>query len=654
MQPSIETSPQRPATSDRGSLAYMPGLDGVRGIAVVAVLLFHSGFDWAVGGWLGVSVFFTLSGYLITSRLIAEHQRSGKVAVFSFWERRIRRLLPASLLTLAFVAVANDHLIFDDQIESLRSELISALFYVANWHSYFSNEAYSDIFGAPSPVRHFWSLSIEEQFYMLFPIVFVLAVRFVRPKDVWKVFAALTLASLVTTLLITDVSRTYFGTDTRVLEILAGVLLAFWHSEHPRAERRRWVGWAAWPAWVIAVVAMTSVQSFDAAVGTWLLPAFALVSVVITLSSIAPTGLLSVIVEARPVTYIGRISYGIYLFHWPIYGLLTARRVGATGWKLFAVRAAVTLVAAAISYSLYEMPIRSRRLLTGSRTIAAAAVVSLAGVAVLALVTLRITSTANPALAAPVATAPASTAPATTDPTASLDSPTTSTVAVPARILVVGDSTAHSVAGGLSAWGGESGLAAITEFGIPGCGVVDLGLFRHQPGPGGEVQVECMAWPEVWAEAIAEFQPDMVAVFYGPMDTMDRDVDRDGNYESVGMPIHDAVYAESFEAKIDVLASAGVPILWARPPYVWADSPRGSGDRSLTTMPERVDSLTNILEDLTAADDRVTLFEYGRRIDGGDPEVDFALRPDGVHLGEEDAVQISRDWLLDSMLTAAG
>jgi peptidoglycan/LPS O-acetylase OafA/YrhL len=171
-----------PATRDfvdltghgRARLSHLPGLDGLRGVAVVVVLAFHAGFERMVGGYLGVSTFFTLSGFLITSLLINESRRTGSVALRTFWGRRFRRLLPASLATLAgvvllfgpFVATA-------DQRVTMKGDVLSALFDVANWHDILTGNSYAQLFSSPSPVLHFWSLSIEEQFYLFFPVVLV-------------------------------------------------------------------------------------------------------------------------------------------------------------------------------------------------------------------------------------------------------------------------------------------------------------------------------------------------------------------------------------------------------------------------------------------------------------------------------------------------
>src|SRR5205823_4519833 len=138
--------------------------------AVGAVLLFHSGFSWARGGFLGVSAFFTLSGYLITTLLLDAHARAGRISLRDFWSRRARRLLPAATITLAGVIAFGAAVATVEQLRSLRGDVLAALAYVANWHFIYSGQGYDHLFSAPSPTLHFWSLAIEEQFYIVFPL----------------------------------------------------------------------------------------------------------------------------------------------------------------------------------------------------------------------------------------------------------------------------------------------------------------------------------------------------------------------------------------------------------------------------------------------------------------------------------------------------
>ena len=219
-------------------LPYMPGLDGLRAIAVVAVLLYHADISWIPGGFLGVDVFFVISGYLITSLLVLERLRSGHTDLKRFWLRRARRLLPA-LFTVLIVTVAFALLFARDSLYRLNQDVVGALGYFTNWLMIFRQESYFETFGRPPLLRHLWSLAVEEQFYIFWPLAFVggMAV-FARSRKIGSAFlkfggivliavAASTALMWILFVPFDDPSRVYFGTDTRIAGILLGVALAF-------------------------------------------------------------------------------------------------------------------------------------------------------------------------------------------------------------------------------------------------------------------------------------------------------------------------------------------------------------------------------------------------------------------------------------------
>ena len=185
----------RPSQPSR--LDHNPALDGLRGLAVVAVLCYHAGFSWAKGGWLGVSVFFTLSGYLITSLLLREWANHGRIALGAFWSRRARRLLPAALATLAGVSALAPVLSSANQLHHLRLDVVASVAYVANWRFLFAHQSYADLFSAPSPVQHFWSLAVEEQFYVTYPLALYAALRAGGRRLLAAVLATGAVASLL-------------------------------------------------------------------------------------------------------------------------------------------------------------------------------------------------------------------------------------------------------------------------------------------------------------------------------------------------------------------------------------------------------------------------------------------------------------------------
>ena len=356
----------QPQTSGWG---HVPALDGVRGIAVIAVLLFHGGVSWAKGGFLGVDAFFVLSGLLITSLLLDESSRTGRVDLGHFWARRARRLLPALLLLVLAAGVFGAFLAPRGGLVSLRKDAIATLFYVANWRFIQAGADYFEATAAPSILRHTWSLAIEEQFYVVWPLV-AFAVARARSRIAWTAFIAGTgaVASAVVMALLFDpdnVSRAYYGTDTRAHVVLTGCVLAAVIA----GLRTRDVQLSRGAAAALGVAAAIASLGFLAAVATvegteapLFRGGFLLVAVgVATLLAhivLVPAGWSARLLAWQPLRATGLISYGLYLWHWPIYLTITNERTGLSGPALLALKLATTVVVSLASYYLVEMPIR--------------------------------------------------------------------------------------------------------------------------------------------------------------------------------------------------------------------------------------------------------------------------------------------------------
>ena len=229
-------------------LTYSPAIDGLRALSVSAVVAYHLDKSWAAGGFLGVEVFLVISGFLITALMVAEHERTGRIALGNFWFRRARRLLPA-LFTAIAVIVAYMTIVIPDELVDIRDDVIAALAYVTNWFLSYSGQSYFEALGRPSPLRHLWSLAIEEQWYLVWPVVLVGALRLARGRLV-VVGSAIAVGALASTVLMAilydpavDPSRIYYGTDTRASGLLLGSLLALvwspWKLDHDLTRSRR-------------------------------------------------------------------------------------------------------------------------------------------------------------------------------------------------------------------------------------------------------------------------------------------------------------------------------------------------------------------------------------------------------------------------------
>ena len=344
------------------------GLDGLRAASMAVVLLYHGEIPSFAGGFLGISTFFTLSGFLITSMLLRDHDASGRIDLRSFWARRFRRLLPAAYLTLAGILVFGATVATQQQLQNLPGAVVASVAEVANWFFIRAGQSYVALFSAPSPVQHFWSLAIEEQFYLLMPIGLMILLR--RRRPLWIVGAALAAAALASTALMrvlfdhgASLDRLYYGTDTRAAELLVGALLAVvLHARPlPRSGNLRRVFPALGAICAVVVVwSWTHVGINDVFLyrGGFLLVALASAGLIV--SVLDGRGPVAAVLSIGPVAAFGRITYGVYLFHWPLFLWLTADRTGLGRWPLLGVRVAVTVAAATASYHWLEMPIRRR------------------------------------------------------------------------------------------------------------------------------------------------------------------------------------------------------------------------------------------------------------------------------------------------------
>ncbi|MEZ5180228.1 MAG: acyltransferase, partial [Acidimicrobiales bacterium] len=356
---------------------HLPALDGLRAVAVAAVVAFHLGR--LQGGFLGVDVFFVVSGFLITRLLLAEWEERGRIDGRAFWARRFRRLVPALLAVLAAVAVASRAWLPAWRLAGVRDDALAALAYVANWRFIASGQSYFARGIGPSPLRHTWSLAIEEQFYVLWPLAVlgVLALARRRGVSARRMVGAVAGAGAIASATwmavaagrVDDLSRVYYGTDTRAFALLAGAWLAtWWDPAVARAGRRRrtarqWrESWSAGGAVGLAALAVlaVSVREDELVAYRGGFQVAAALSVVAVAGLAVGHGAVARVL-ARPVpTWIGRRSYGIYLWSWPVQ-VFAVEQFGLRGWSLDAVVVAVTLGLATASYRWIEAPVLARR-----------------------------------------------------------------------------------------------------------------------------------------------------------------------------------------------------------------------------------------------------------------------------------------------------
>lgn len=513
------------AEGPRPTLAYTPALDGLRALAVIAVMLYHSGVAVVGGGFLGVDVFFVLSGFLITTLLLLEFEANGRLDLIAFWGRRARRLLPALFLVLVAVLVYSAFLA-GEAASAVRSDALATLFYVSNWWFIVSGNSYFEQFQDPSPLTHTWSLAIEEQWYLFLPLLLVLLLPRMRSRRAWAaIFALLALlsAGLMTLFYLpgSDPSRVYYGTDTRLLALLIGAGLACLFTP---GVVDRLHGAARWLA-PVAVVGLILLLTLTDDSSQWLYRGgfllVAVVAVVLLAAVVArPEGLVARGLAWGPAVWVGKISYGLYLWHWPVYVLLSPTRTGLSGASLLVVRFAVTFTIATLSYYLVEMPIRRGALSRLSQP-QRVAVVLAAPLAVLGLIGLTAATARPPAQDSLEAIRDSATR-TPTPPTASPTAPSpTAVVDEQVRAILVGDSVALSLFAAYRP-GATEDLSVLpgTEF---GCGLVPFqAALNGAPMP---LRKECLTWDEQRAERIATSGANLGVMFPGPWEQYDRWID---------------------------------------------------------------------------------------------------------------------------------
>ncbi|QED46935.1 acyltransferase family protein [Cytobacillus dafuensis] len=348
---------------------FIPGLDGLRAFAVLAVIAYHFNFSWAKGGFLGVDIFFVLSGYLITSILLPTQGNQLTLNLRKFWVGRIRRLLPASLVMIiaTFVWVTLFH---RELLDTVRGDAISSIFYASNWWFIFHKLSYFDSFGSPSPLKNLWSLSIEEQFYLIWPIVLAAGLFVFKKRSRVSIFVLI--CALCSALLMgmlyqpgTDPSRVYYGTDTRSFELLIGCCLALvWPMKRLTSKKLTTnhsltlniTSMIAFSILILCIFFVDEYQVFLYRGGMLLI----CINTAILLACVChPASFLGKMLSWKPLRWIGSRSYGIYLWHYPIIVLGTpVQDIGnPVLWRVI-LQLVITLIIAELSYRYIEMPIR--------------------------------------------------------------------------------------------------------------------------------------------------------------------------------------------------------------------------------------------------------------------------------------------------------
>ena len=712
--------PEGAAPSSGRRLPYLPALDGLRGLAVAAVLLFHSDLGWAEGGHLGVTTFFTLSGFLITALLLVERDRSGRISLGSFWARRARRLVPAMLVCFALIAVVLA--LTEEALPSgLIGDAVASASWMANWRFILAEGSYADLFATPSPFQHFWSLAVEEQFYVVFPLV-VVGLTAARRSSTrrWTLAVVLSAVIVASTVQLAALheragatSRAYYGTDARVAEILVGALLAtvlvgpggLRVLRGPARAASATTGLAGLAGLAAAYV---SWGDRDTALYQGGFLAVAVCAAAVIASACQPGSPVGRILGVGALVRLGWISYGTYLFHWPIFILVDERRTGLGPAPLLAVRCGLTIALAVVSYALVESPIRHGRL-PGRVAVLGWVNGAVAAIAVVALASGQLPTApagadgpgdvvaAGVAGASTTTTVPGPTPAGAADPTqgaqplagdaAQPSGPTPTTEAQPPpsgeqvphgfaadpeqasvhpvpegppgalRVAVVGDSIAENLAAGLAVWAAERGDVVVYDASVRGCPVSRGGERRFGSGDPFRVSPICSWWDgdgsEERMEAMRRFAPEVVLVHDGVNEMLDRRLDDWGDFRRPGDPRLDSWLREEYrEAMSTWVEPYGSTVVVANAPC--ADWDRYEKFRTIEDAEVRIQALnTSVYPQLLEAS-VADLFE--RVCPGGtyrnEVEGYASGRPDGFHFSDDASAALARNWLGPLILEA--
>jgi peptidoglycan/LPS O-acetylase OafA/YrhL len=636
--------------------AYVSGLDGLRAVAVVGVIVYHFAPSTLPAGFLGVAVFFVVSGFLISRLVVAEISRTGTLGLLHFWARRARRLLPALATMTLGVLVAVAIYSTDAETHSIREHALGTLFYCANWVMIYAKDSYFTSVGRPSPFLHMWTLAVEEQFYLVLPLVFFAGRRVIARHPV-RISVIALLGAFASTVWMAvlvsptgDPSRGYLGSDSHAMGLLVGVSLGVlagagrpWEimSERLRsnAALARIASAAGVGALLAVLVTMLVVECNTDALYRGGFHAFSLAcGVIVAVVVMMPSTRVAQMLSATGLVAVGLRSYSLYLWHWPV-RVFISPSTGLEGAGLFVVRTAVSVVLAEISYRLIERPFRvgvvARR--AGSRGAVAyfAAIAAVAGVLVVTVAA----PVALPASDLGRAAAAIQKHNRTTQPTG----PTTTPAVAPLRVQVFGDSTAL-VFGLSGAYHAQELHITVGGDARLGCGVVQSDHFSN--GRVVDNPKECDGWQARWRAQLRRDPNAVVSLMIGAWDILDQEID--GNVVRFGTSEWTDLVTVSLRNALQILTGDDRTVhLFEVPCYGAGDANYPLPERS---EPARIAALNGIFAGLAKTLPRVEIVHWrafvcpnGHRVEsiGGTR----LWEPDDVHLTDAGGVEVWKWWL---------
>ena len=631
---------------------HRPALDGVRALAIALVMIFHATDSLPMGGFLGVDVFFVLSGYLIAGLLVAEHGKWGSISLLSFYVRRGRRLLPALVLTVVGITVICPFVLDQYARATMRSDGIATVFYYANWHFISEGQSYFQQYGDPSPYRHMWSLAIEEQFYFVLPALMIALIALTRGNRRRITQILLTLSALSAAWMAwlyqpgSDPSRIYYGTDCRAQSLLLGSALAVYLSYAPRRRLTRdftrltMIGSAGLVVIAVFFLFVSYQNAFTWRGGFFL---FSLATLaVIAVVELDQEGPIAAFFGYRPFVWTGRISYGLYLWHWPIFVMLTAKRVGFGGPGLFVLRLLLTFAVATTSFYLVENPIRTHGLRKWIGTLGGA----LTGVLVLPLTALAVILTTTSASGNPLVQGRVG----DNYGARFLD------VNKPVRILVLGDSVGISLEFGFPQT--QFPQTAIEGQAIFGCGLTPQQLALHGTPQTSSPAPECSDIYKGWKTHLQQDRNPVVVLSLGAWEVFDH-VRPDGTIVDAGTPAYAAYLLSYLDKALAQIGPNSKVVIPNVPCYHYNSSVVNGVDLApIRNQPYRGAAVNAVLTTFQKQHpSQVRIVDVASRLCPGGRFVErldgVKMRSDGVHYTPEGGRVVWR-WLMPTIYAAAG
>ncbi|RFD26347.1 hypothetical protein MUBE_05485 [Mycobacterium uberis] len=647
----------------------IPALDGLRAMAVALVLTEHGGVPGLSGGFIGVDLFFVLSGFLITSLLVDELRRTGRIDLIGFWIRRARRLLPALVLMVLTVGVAHELLPYQ-ALTGLRNDAIAAFLWVANWRFVVQKTDYFTQGAPPSPLQHVWSLGVEEQYYFVWPLLLISVALLLTARAKRRCsnatlggvrLAAFVLASLgafasaaVTIALVCDATRdrVYFGTDTRAQALLVGAAASVLLVQDWPSLNRGWclikTRWRRRIAWFLPILGLTGLAAAthyatgdadDFRHGLLIGVAIAAI-VVIAPVALEQRGAVARILALRPLVWLGTISYGVYLWHWPIFLVLNGERTGWSGVPLFAARCAATMAVAAASWWLIEQPIRRWRPVRVPLLPLAVATVASVAAATMWVVPVGTEPGLSKLGQPPRVSAVAAVSPSPPE----RNRPSPRDLNQPFTVSVFGDSIGWTWMHYLPPTPGFTFI----DHTVIGCSLVRGTPYRYS-GQTLEQRPECDNWPTRWSTQINRDHPDVALLIIGRWETVDRV--NEGQWTHIGDPTFDAYLNAELQQALNILGFNGVRVVVATAPYSRGGE-KPDGRLYPEDQPDRVKLWNSMLRSTVRQHPNVQILDlnkklcpegtYTAKVDG------IKVRSDGVHLTPE-GVKWLTPWLEESL-----